>query len=273
MPGVIDDDPVERWHRDDDAECRALRNDGRRNVRFSSGNHLNRACRATEPRPFASARMMRQTSSVVKLTSQSIGNCTTAQMTARTRSTQRVSTLLTIKPTTMAAIENRKKEGGAQEPELLRREVEIAHDRVARETDDDLVGEVDEHVEEQEEGDLPCAFGPLDLVLACASSPPVRLVVALPGSGMVASVASGVLPSSRDAAKPSTARGDARILCLRIPLHRDPRPMTPSYSASCSFSASTPCLWRRACAKASIRRRRRRSTRRCSHSFPPQAWC
>jgi hypothetical protein len=53
--------------------------------------------------------MMRQIRSVVKLTVPTIGNCATDQITAITSSTQRVGTLLTMKPTTMAEIENRKK--------------------------------------------------------------------------------------------------------------------------------------------------------------------
>ncbi len=52
---------------------------------------------------------MRQIRSVVKLTVPTIGNCASAQITARVSSTQRVATLLTMKPTTMAEIENRKK--------------------------------------------------------------------------------------------------------------------------------------------------------------------
>src|SRR3954471_6569967 len=52
---------------------------------------------------------MRQIMSVVKETVPTIGNCVSAQITASVSSTQRVGTLLTMKPTTMAEIENRKK--------------------------------------------------------------------------------------------------------------------------------------------------------------------
>ena len=45
----------------------------------------------------------------MKLTVPTIGNCASAQITASTSSTQRVATRLTMKPTTMAEIENRKK--------------------------------------------------------------------------------------------------------------------------------------------------------------------
>src|SRR3954465_14079178 len=53
--------------------------------------------------------MTRQISSVVKLTVPTIGNCASDQITAITSSTQRVETLLTMKPTTMAEIENNRK--------------------------------------------------------------------------------------------------------------------------------------------------------------------
>jgi len=52
---------------------------------------------------------MRQINRVVNETVPTIGNCASAQITASASSTQRVGTLLTMKPTTMAAIENRKK--------------------------------------------------------------------------------------------------------------------------------------------------------------------
>src|ERR1700731_2972419 len=53
--------------------------------------------------------MTRQISSVEKLTVPTIGNCASAHISASASSTQRVATRLTMKPTTMAEIENRKK--------------------------------------------------------------------------------------------------------------------------------------------------------------------
>jgi hypothetical protein len=75
------------------------------------------ACVATDaagPSPAPST--MRQIRSVVKLTAPTIGNCARAQITASVRSTQRVDTLLTMKPTTTAAIENRKKKDDPSRP-------------------------------------------------------------------------------------------------------------------------------------------------------------
>src|SRR5436190_1029578 len=60
--------------------------------------------------------MMRQITSVVKLTVPTIGNCATDQITAIASSTQRVSMRLTMKPTTMAEIENRTKNEEPSKP-------------------------------------------------------------------------------------------------------------------------------------------------------------
>ena len=59
---------------------------------------------------------MRQITSVAKLTVPTIGNCATDQITAIASSTQRVSTRLTMKPTTIAEIENRKKNEEPRKP-------------------------------------------------------------------------------------------------------------------------------------------------------------
>lgn len=59
---------------------------------------------------------MRQIRSVVKETVPTIGNCVSAQITASVNSTQRVGTLLTMKPTTIAEIENRKKNDEPSKP-------------------------------------------------------------------------------------------------------------------------------------------------------------
>src|SRR5882724_9865854 len=86
-------------------------------VRFSSGNHLKMACAATEAAgPSPAPRMTRQIRSVVKLTVPTIGNCASAQITASTNSTHRVAMRLTMKPTTIAEIENRKKKEEPSRP-------------------------------------------------------------------------------------------------------------------------------------------------------------
>src|SRR6476646_5200385 len=60
--------------------------------------------------------MMRQIRSVVKLTVPTIGNCANDQITAIASRTQRVSMRLTMKPTTMAEIENRMKNEEPRKP-------------------------------------------------------------------------------------------------------------------------------------------------------------
>ncbi len=53
-------------------------------------------------------------------------------------------------------------ERGAQQAELIRRELQLLHDRLGGQADDDLVGEVDQHEEEDEGGDAPGALeGPI----------------------------------------------------------------------------------------------------------------
>jgi hypothetical protein len=86
-------------------------------VRFASGNHLKMACTATaKAGPSPAPRITRQIRSVVKPTLPTMGNCTSAQMAAKTNSTQRVATRLAMKPTTMADNEKRKKNDDPSRP-------------------------------------------------------------------------------------------------------------------------------------------------------------
>ncbi len=86
-------------------------------VRFSSGNHLNMAWTATDAAgPSPAPRITRQTMSVAKLTLPTIGNCASAQTAASASSTQRAWTRLTMKPTTMAEIENSRKKEDPSSP-------------------------------------------------------------------------------------------------------------------------------------------------------------
>src|ERR1700744_216901 len=60
--------------------------------------------------------MIRQITSVVKLTVPTIGNCASAQMVARTKSTHFDWTRLTMKPTMIAEIENSRKKDDPRLP-------------------------------------------------------------------------------------------------------------------------------------------------------------
>ena len=75
------------------------------------------ACAATaKAGPSPAPRMIRHIMSVVSPTVPIIGNCASAQITASTSSTQRVCTRLTMNPTTIAAIENRRKKEEPSSP-------------------------------------------------------------------------------------------------------------------------------------------------------------
>ena len=95
----------------------------------------------------------------MKLTVPIIGNCASAHINAKISNTQRVATRLTMKPTTMAAIENSKKNDEPSKPNCCGLEFQLGHDRHAGETDHDLVGEIHQHEEKQEKRYLPGAFG------------------------------------------------------------------------------------------------------------------
>ena len=128
-------------------------------VRFSSGNHLNRAWTATEKAgPSPAPRMMRQATSVVNPTVPIIGNWTIAHTSASPSSTQRVAMRLMMKPKTTAESENRKKNADPRKPNSLGVKLQLVHDGDAGQADHDLVGEIHEHVEKQEEGDPPRTF-------------------------------------------------------------------------------------------------------------------
>ena len=94
----------------------------------------------------------------MKLTVPTIGNCASDQITAIASSTQRVSTRLTMKPTTMAEIENRKKNEEPSRPNCSGVELQLGHDRHAGEADHDLVGEIHQHEQKQQKRDFPGAF-------------------------------------------------------------------------------------------------------------------
>jgi len=74
-------------------------------------------CRATGAAgPSPAPRMIRQAISISSVTVPSMGNCTTDQMIAMTRSVWRVWTRLVMKPTTMPEIANRKKNDEPSRP-------------------------------------------------------------------------------------------------------------------------------------------------------------
>ena len=112
----------------------------------------------------------------MKLTVPTIGNCASDQITAITSSTQRVSTRLTMKPTTMAEIENRKKNEEPSKPNCSGESFSSSMIGAPARTDHDLVGKIHQHEQEQQEGDFPGAFRvPWDVGCAVMAGFPVYL--------------------------------------------------------------------------------------------------
>ena len=156
---MIDDDPVERGHRDDDAESRALRQDGGRQrsllVRepFVDGVRRHRECGT-----LASAEN--------DATDHQRGEADFAdhrELDQRPDEREANQKPARLDPVGHEADDDRrnrkqKEEGGAEQTELAGMQLQLLHDRHAGETDHDLVGEIHDHVEEQERGDLPRAF-------------------------------------------------------------------------------------------------------------------
>ena len=159
VPGMIDDDPVQRRHGQDDAEGRALRQDrGRQRallVRepFVDGVHRHRGGRtfagtehdaADQQRgegDGADHRKLRQRPDH-RHGQQHIARCHLVDDEADHDGRDR----------------EQEEERGAEQAELRGLELQIGHDRHAGEADDDLVGEVHHHEEKEEKSDGPGAL-------------------------------------------------------------------------------------------------------------------
>ena len=87
-----------------------------------------------------------------------IGNCASAQITASTSSTQRVGTRLTMKPTTIAEIENRRKNEEPSRPNSFGSSLSSVMIGTRGKADHDLVGEIHQHEQKQQKGDGPGAL-------------------------------------------------------------------------------------------------------------------
>ena len=102
---------------------------------------------------------MRQAISTSRLTVPSIGNCATDQTIAMTRSVWRVWHAVGDEADQHRGDGEQEEERRADQPELLGRQLQLGHDRLGGEADHDLVGEVDQHEEEDQGGHAP---GPLE---------------------------------------------------------------------------------------------------------------
>ena len=160
VPGMIDDDPVQRRHREDHAERRALRQDrGRQRALLVGKPFVDRMRRHRERRPLAGAED--------DAADQERGEADGAdhrKLRQRPDHRQRQQ-----HPARRDAVDDeadddgrdrkQEEERGAEQAELLRLELQLGHDRHAGEADHDLVGEIHQHEQEQEEGDFPGALG------------------------------------------------------------------------------------------------------------------
>ena len=118
--------------------------------------------------------MIRQAISISSVTVPSMGNCTTDQMIAMTRSVWRVWTRLVMKPTTTPEIANRKKNDEPSRPNCSGLSFSSAMIGWAARPDHHLVGEVDQHEQEEQGGHAPGAFEGARLVCHVLV-PPARM--------------------------------------------------------------------------------------------------
>ena len=160
VPAVIDDQPVQRRHREDHAERRALRQDcGRQCALLVRKPFVDGMCRHGERRPLAGAEN--------DAADQQRGETDGAdhrKLRQRPDDGEHQQHPARRHPVDDEADDDRRngeqeEERGAEQAERLRLELELGHDRDAGQTDHDLVGEIHQHEQKQQERDLPGALG------------------------------------------------------------------------------------------------------------------
>ena len=159
VPAMIDDDPVQRRHREDHAERRALRQDrGRQRALLVGKPFVDRMRRHRERRPLAGAEddaADHQRGETDGADHRELGH--------RPDHRHRQQNPAGLDPVDDEADRDgrgreQEEKRGTQESELFRAEFQLVHDRRAGEADHDLVGEIDQHEQEQEKRDFPGAF-------------------------------------------------------------------------------------------------------------------
>ena len=157
---MIDDDPVQRRHREDHAERRALRENGGGQRPLLVGKpFVDRMRRHRERRPLAGA----EDDAADHQRGETDG---ADHRKLRHRPDHRHREQ---HPAGVDAVDDeadddgrdrkQEEERGAEQAELLRRELQFVHDRRAGEADHDLVGKVHQHEQEQQKRDFPGALG------------------------------------------------------------------------------------------------------------------
>ncbi len=160
VPGIVHDHPVERRHRDDHAERRALRQDrGGHGALLIREPLVDRVGRDRSRRSFTDAEQdaadqQRCEPDVAQHWKLHDGpdHAEHEQDPFRRHAIRD-----DADDDRRDGIE--REERRAEQPELFRRKAHVLHDRDAGQTHDDLVGEIHEHVEEQQGRHSPCALG------------------------------------------------------------------------------------------------------------------
>ena len=156
VPGIIDDDPVERRHGDDDAERRALGDDGGRQAAQRIGEpFVDGVGGDRRGRAFAGAQD--DAAGDQHFQADRAQHRELHQRPHDGHHQERVARRHVVGD---EAHDHRgqgeqEEERRADQPELLRRQMELGHDRLGGQPDHDLVGEVDQHEEKDQRGHAP----------------------------------------------------------------------------------------------------------------------
>jgi hypothetical protein len=159
MPGVMDNDPVERRHGDDDAERRALGNDGGRHAAQRIGEpFVDGVGGDRRRRAFAGAQD--DAAGDQHFQAHRAQHRELHQRPDDRHDQQRVAGLHAVGDEAHhdGRESEQEEERRADQPELLGRKLQLGHDRLGGQPDHDLVGEVDQHEEEEQGGHAPCAL-------------------------------------------------------------------------------------------------------------------
>ena len=171
VPGIGDDDPVERRHGDDDAERRALGDDRRRHAAQRVGKPLvDRVQGHRRGRPFARAQDDPAGDQHLERDRAQHGELHDRPDDRHDQ--ERVAGLDAIgdEADHDAGDREQEEERRAEQAELLGAELQLGHDRLGGQADHHLVGEVDQHEQEEQGGHAPGAFEGARLVCHVSGS-------------------------------------------------------------------------------------------------------
>jgi len=177
VPGIIDDDPVERRHGDDDAQRRSLGDDGGRHAAMRIGEPLVDGV-GGDRRGRAFARAQDDAAGDQHFQADRAQHGKLHQRPHDRHHQQRVARLHAVGD---EAHDHRREgeqeeERRADQTELLGLQVQVGHDRLRGQPDHDLVGEVYEHEQEDQRGHAPRALQRTSLPCHLAVTPYARWI-------------------------------------------------------------------------------------------------